>query len=97
MKILGDMMEAVEKKVGITKRATASNDLPLTASGNSTAKVIIPNMKVGHGYDPFAPIDKKRTKVLVDLKKTYGRHPEDLQTTSSHKISRRLSKTYMKT
>ncbi|CDY17971.1 BnaC03g30430D [Brassica napus] len=34
--------------------------------GSSIAKVIIPNTKIVHGYDPFAPIDKKRTNVLVD-------------------------------
>ncbi|WZY70627.1 hypothetical protein YC2023_002867 [Brassica napus] len=32
IKSLGDMMEAVEKKVGITKKGTASNDFQITAS-----------------------------------------------------------------
>ena len=32
MKLLGDKMEAVEKKVGITKNETASNDLQITTS-----------------------------------------------------------------
>ncbi|KAF3560447.1 hypothetical protein F2Q69_00013914 [Brassica cretica] len=170
IKLLGDRMEAVEKKVGITKKETASNDLQITASsppkrghepgsesvngakaghndaqepssskelslviakepevkppehsgepsvlvldkgaptvsdvhhgkarrqtkkakpmefgrgksererkladsrqspfkGNSTAKLIIPNKRVGQGYDPFAPFDKKMLKVLTD-------------------------------
>ncbi|CAN6980656.1 unnamed protein product [Brassica oleracea var. botrytis] len=34
--------------------------------GSSIAKVIIPNTKIVHGYDPFAPVDKKRTDVLID-------------------------------
>ncbi|KAF8117983.1 hypothetical protein N665_0007s0032 [Sinapis alba] len=34
--------------------------------GNSTAKLIIPNTKVGHGYDPFALPDKQLTKALMD-------------------------------
>ncbi|KAF8083898.1 hypothetical protein N665_0747s0011 [Sinapis alba] len=34
--------------------------------GNNTAKLIIPNTKVGHGYDPFALPDKQLTKALMD-------------------------------
>ncbi|KAF8049531.1 hypothetical protein N665_2186s0005 [Sinapis alba] len=34
--------------------------------GNSTAKLIIPNTKVGHCYDPFALPDKQLTKALMD-------------------------------
>ncbi|CAF2152031.1 unnamed protein product [Brassica napus] len=30
--------------------------------GNNTAKLIIPNKRVGQGYDPFAPFDKKMSK-----------------------------------
>ncbi|KAF8093536.1 hypothetical protein N665_0383s0161 [Sinapis alba] len=37
---------------------------------NSTANVIIPNTKVCPGYDPFAPIDKKMAKMLIDYNKT---------------------------
>ncbi|CAN6869023.1 unnamed protein product [Brassica oleracea] len=129
IKLLGDRIEAVEKKVGITKKGTASNELQITTSnlekrghepgsesvngakagqndsqepkqsgepsllvldkevpidsylqkgetrrqirrnaamvhqtpfkGNNTVKVIIPNKRVGQGYDPFAPFDKK--------------------------------------
>ncbi|KAF3610764.1 hypothetical protein DY000_02048230 [Brassica cretica] len=113
IKLLGDMMEALEKKVGITKKGTTSNDLQITTSsppkrvhepgsesvngaktgqndaqetsgspklssskelsflianepeGNITAKLIIPNKRVGQGYDPFAPVDKKMSKVLT--------------------------------
>ena len=32
IKLLGDMIEAVEKKVGITKKGTASNELQMTTS-----------------------------------------------------------------
>nr|VDD50059.1 unnamed protein product [Brassica oleracea] len=34
--------------------------------GNSTTKQIIPNKKVGRGYDPFAPYDKKKSKELTE-------------------------------
>ena len=34
--------------------------------GNSTTKLIIPNTKVGRGYDPFALPDKQLTKALMD-------------------------------
>ncbi|KAF8044961.1 hypothetical protein N665_5931s0002 [Sinapis alba] len=34
--------------------------------GNITAKLIIPNTKVGRGYDPFALPDKQLTKALMD-------------------------------
>ncbi|XP_048599819.1 uncharacterized protein LOC106430378 [Brassica napus] len=156
IKLLGDRMEAMEKKVGITKKGTASNEHQITTSnlekrghepgvstktspkitekrltressesvneakagqndpqeprvptdsdlqkeetrrqrkkdaamvhvrgkserarklaasqqtpfkGNNTAKVIIPNKRVGQGYDPFAPFDKKMSKLLTD-------------------------------
>ena len=29
-------------------------------------KLIIPNNRVGQGYDPFAPVDKKMSKLLTD-------------------------------
>ncbi|CAN7048201.1 unnamed protein product [Brassica oleracea var. botrytis] len=41
---------------------------PYTA--NSMAKVIIPNKKLYPGYNPFAPIDKKKLKELADWLKT---------------------------
>nr|VDC92680.1 unnamed protein product [Brassica oleracea] len=41
---------------------------PYTA--NSTTKVIIPNKKLYPGYNPFAPIDKKKLKELADWLKT---------------------------
>ncbi|CAN6986176.1 unnamed protein product [Brassica oleracea var. botrytis] len=37
---------------------------------NNTAKVIIPNKKLYPGYNPFAPIDKKKLKELADWLKT---------------------------
>ncbi|KAF8111874.1 hypothetical protein N665_0071s0014 [Sinapis alba] len=39
--------------------------------GNSTAKLIIPNTKVGHGYDPFALPDKQLSKALTEHLKKY--------------------------
>ncbi|KAF3511010.1 hypothetical protein F2Q69_00004010 [Brassica cretica] len=39
-------------------------------TANSTAKVIIPNKKLYPGYNPFAPIDKKKLKELADWLKT---------------------------
>nr|VDD29537.1 unnamed protein product [Brassica oleracea] len=51
-----------------TRKLSASQQSPYTA--NSTAKVIIPNKKLYTGYNPFAPIDKKKLKELVDWLKT---------------------------
>nr|VDD44765.1 unnamed protein product [Brassica oleracea] len=52
-----------------TRRLAASQQSPYMA--NSTAKVIIPNKKVYPGYNPFAPIDKKKLKELADWLKTF--------------------------
>ncbi|KAL0847525.1 hypothetical protein Bca101_020771 [Brassica carinata] len=38
--------------------------------GNSTAKHIIPNKKVGKDYDPFTPYDKKKSEELTEWVKT---------------------------
>ncbi|KAF2581915.1 hypothetical protein F2Q68_00002423 [Brassica cretica] len=46
------------------RKLAASQQSPF--QGSSIAKVIIPNTKIVHGYDPFTPVDKKRTNVLVD-------------------------------
>ncbi|KAF2567319.1 hypothetical protein F2Q68_00026906 [Brassica cretica] len=139
IKLLGDRMEAVEKKVGITKKGTASNDLQITASSppkhghepggearrqtknakameyvhgksererklvasqqspfklNNTAKLIIPNKRVGQGYDPFAPIDKKMSKVLTDWVKLDPLN-KGLTAKSSHKSSDKTLLFYM--
>ncbi|CAF1993705.1 unnamed protein product, partial [Brassica napus] len=51
-----------------TRKLAASQQSPYTA--NSTAKVIIPNKKFYPGYNPFAPIDKKKLKELADWLKT---------------------------
>ncbi|CAN7078206.1 unnamed protein product [Brassica oleracea var. botrytis] len=51
-----------------TRKLAASQQSPYTA--NSTAKVIIPNKKLYRGYNPFAPIDKKKLKELADWLKT---------------------------
>ncbi|CAN6815206.1 unnamed protein product [Brassica oleracea] len=51
------------------KAPVPSLQSPYTA--NSTAKVIIPNKKLYPGYNPFAPIDKKKLKELADWLKTF--------------------------
>ncbi|KAL0758680.1 hypothetical protein Bca101_074830 [Brassica carinata] len=51
-----------------TRKLVASQQSPYTA--NSTAKVIISNRKLYQGYNPFAPIDKKKLKELADWLKT---------------------------
>ncbi|CAN6903822.1 unnamed protein product [Brassica oleracea] len=51
-----------------TRKLAASQQSPCTA--NNTAKVIIPNKKLYPGYNPFAPIDKKKLKELADWLKT---------------------------
>ncbi|CAN6864430.1 unnamed protein product, partial [Brassica oleracea] len=51
-----------------TRKLAASHQSPYTA--NSTANVIIPNKKLYPGYNPFAPIDKKKLKELADWLKT---------------------------
>nr|VDD12465.1 unnamed protein product [Brassica oleracea] len=50
------------------RKLAASQQSPYTA--NSTARVIIPNKKLYPGYNPFAPIDKKKLKELADWLKT---------------------------
>ncbi|KAF8115508.1 hypothetical protein N665_0026s0051 [Sinapis alba] len=53
-------------------RGRSERDRKLAASqqssfqGNSIAKLIIPNTKVGHGYDPFALANKQLTKALME-------------------------------
>uniref|UniRef100_A0A0D3BFZ8 DUF1985 domain-containing protein n=1 Tax=Brassica oleracea var. oleracea TaxID=109376 RepID=A0A0D3BFZ8_BRAOL len=51
-----------------TRKLAASQQSPYTA--NSTAKVIIPNKKLYPGYNPFAPIDKRKLKELANWLKT---------------------------
>ncbi|KAF2537821.1 hypothetical protein F2Q68_00020599 [Brassica cretica] len=46
------------------RKLAASQQSPF--KGNNTAKLIIPNKSVGPGCDPFAPVDKKISKVLTD-------------------------------
>ncbi|CAN7026863.1 unnamed protein product, partial [Brassica oleracea var. botrytis] len=49
-----------------TRKLAASQQSPYMA--NSTARVIIPNKKLYPGYNPFAPIDKKKLKELADCR-----------------------------
>ncbi|CAN6854626.1 unnamed protein product [Brassica oleracea] len=51
-----------------TKKLSASQQSPYTA--NSTVRVIISNRKLYQGYNPFAPIDKKKLKELADWLKS---------------------------
>ncbi|CAF1917494.1 unnamed protein product, partial [Brassica napus] len=51
-----------------TRKLAASKKSPYTA--NSTARVIISNRKLYQGYNPFAPIDKKKLKELADWLKS---------------------------
>ncbi|CAN6856761.1 unnamed protein product [Brassica oleracea] len=51
-----------------TRKLAASQQSPYMA--NSTARVIIPNKKLYPGYNPFAPIDKKKLKELADWLKS---------------------------
>ncbi|CAF1727613.1 unnamed protein product, partial [Brassica napus] len=57
-------MVHVRGKSERARKLAASQQTPF--KGNITAKVIIPNKRVGQGYDPFAPFDKKMSKVLTD-------------------------------
>ncbi|KAF8087935.1 hypothetical protein N665_0560s0013 [Sinapis alba] len=60
--------EAVQGRSERDRKLAASQQSPF--QGNSTAKLIIPNTKVGHGYDPFALPDKQLSKALTEhLKK----------------------------
>ncbi|CAN6801636.1 unnamed protein product [Brassica oleracea] len=51
-----------------TRKLATSQQSPYTA--NSTARVIISNRKLYPGYNPFAPIDKKKLKELADWLKS---------------------------
>ncbi|KAF8087931.1 hypothetical protein N665_0560s0009 [Sinapis alba] len=61
--------EAVQGRSERDTKLAASQQSPF--QGNSTAKLIIPNTKVGHGYDPFALPDKQLSKVLTEHLKKY--------------------------
>uniref|UniRef100_A0A0D3D2U4 DUF1985 domain-containing protein n=1 Tax=Brassica oleracea var. oleracea TaxID=109376 RepID=A0A0D3D2U4_BRAOL len=57
-------MVHVRGKSERARKLAASQQTPF--NGNNTAKVIIPNKRVGQGYDLFAPFDKKMSKLLTD-------------------------------
>ena len=57
-------MAHVRLKSERARKLAASQQTPF--QGNNTAKVIIPNKRVGQGYDPFTPYDKKMSKVITD-------------------------------
>ncbi|KAF8114415.1 hypothetical protein N665_0038s0039, partial [Sinapis alba] len=56
------------------KERKLSTSHQFSFQGNNTAKLIIPTKKVGHGYNPFAPVDKKKTKLL------FSKNPEHFRT-----------------
>ncbi|WZZ34707.1 hypothetical protein YC2023_018108 [Brassica napus] len=62
-------MVYVRGKSERARKLAASHQSPF--KGNITAKLIIPNKPVGPRYDPFAPADKKMSKVLTDRLKLY--------------------------
>ncbi|KAF2558475.1 hypothetical protein F2Q68_00015415 [Brassica cretica] len=66
-----------------TRRLAASQQSPYTA--NSTARVIIPNKKVYPGYNPFAPINKKKLKELADWLKTCPHYRTALDKKTTYK------------
>ncbi|CDY72569.1 BnaCnng78330D, partial [Brassica napus] len=63
-----DALALCRAKSDRTRKLAASQQSPYTA--NITARVIIPNKKLYPGYNPFAPIDKKKLKELADWLKT---------------------------
>ncbi|KAF3499186.1 hypothetical protein F2Q69_00044496 [Brassica cretica] len=69
-----------------TRKHAASQQSPYKA--NNTAKVIIPNKKLYPGYNPFAPIDKKKLKGLADWLKTCPQLTNKSSGKSSEDISR---------
>ncbi|KAF2543115.1 hypothetical protein F2Q70_00036053 [Brassica cretica] len=75
--------ERREAKTYIVKeycRAKSEREMKLAASQqslflrNSTAKQIVPTKNVGHGYNPFAPVDKKNAEVLLYFLKEDPHH-----------------------
>ncbi|CAN6917615.1 unnamed protein product [Brassica oleracea] len=67
-----DAALAYRAKSDRTRKLAASQQSPYTA--NSTAKMIIPNKKLYPGYNPFAPIEKKKLKELADWLKTFSHY-----------------------
>ncbi|KAF8104346.1 hypothetical protein N665_0174s0031 [Sinapis alba] len=57
-------LAAIRERSERDRKLAPSQQSPF--QGNSTAKLFIPNTKVGHGYDPFALPDKQLTKALMD-------------------------------
>ncbi|KAF3595976.1 hypothetical protein DY000_02020499 [Brassica cretica] len=69
IKLLGDRMEAVEKKVGITKKRTASNELQITTSnsekrGQEPGSESVNEAKAGHN-DPQEPSSLKDLSLVI--------------------------------
>ncbi|CAN7041386.1 unnamed protein product, partial [Brassica oleracea var. botrytis] len=74
-----DVPAAVPADASSSKDKAPEPSLQSPYTANSTARVIIPNKKLYPGYNPFAPIDKKKLKELADWLKTchYYRAPID--------------------
>ncbi|KAF3584342.1 hypothetical protein F2Q69_00030085 [Brassica cretica] len=69
IKLLGDRMKSVEKKVGITKKGTASNDLQITASsppkcGQEPGSESVNGAKAGQN-DAQEPSSSKELSLVV--------------------------------
>ncbi|KAF8100493.1 hypothetical protein N665_0223s0019 [Sinapis alba] len=72
-----EVRRLAKSEVGLANvRAKSEREKKLASShkspfqGNITAKIIIPNKKIGRGYDPFAlPVDKRRSSALTDMLK----------------------------
>ena len=58
-------MELCREKSERKRKLAASQKSPF--QGKSTAKQIVPTKKIGHGYEPFAPVDKKKAKALMEF------------------------------
>ncbi|CAN6840669.1 unnamed protein product, partial [Brassica oleracea] len=65
-----DVPAAVPADASSSKDKAPESSLQSLYTANSTARVIIPNKKLYPGYNPFAPIDKKKLKELADWLKT---------------------------
>ncbi|KAF8102780.1 hypothetical protein N665_0195s0017 [Sinapis alba] len=74
-------LAAIRERSERDRKLAPSQQSPF--QGNNTAKLIIPNTKVGHGYDPFALPDKQLTKALMEhvkkdpnWRKSFDRKPK---------------------
>ncbi|KAF8092690.1 hypothetical protein N665_0404s0007 [Sinapis alba] len=83
-------LAAIQGRSERDRKLVASQQSPF--QGNITTKLIIPNTKVGHGYNPFALPDKQLTKALMEhLKKDPDKYGEFKSSLPDHNsLGRRL-------